>query len=220
MNRAVSWFCKIFIGPIIKVFFIKDIKGLDNVPKTNFILATNHQSHMDELPTGYICLPRRFHFIGMTDNCSGLRKAVLYALYFVAGVIHLNRNSEESKQKAVNKAIEVLKKGDILIIYPEGTRSRTGEIGKARLGIARIFLETGVPILPAAIKGTFELMPPSGKIKTEKKVEVNIGQPLYFEPELKAAKNMNKGSEQYNKLLIKIAESLMDKIAGLKAELV
>ena len=217
MNRLVSWFCKIFLKPLVKFLFFKQVKGLENIPKRNFILVSNHQSHLDWFLCGFICVPRRFHFIGQVDVYTGISGISRDILYFMAGVIRLNRKSIESKKKAVNQAIDVLKKGDILILYPEGTRTRTGAIGKGKKGTAKFLLETGTPILPMAINGTFELMPPGGKLKIKKIVKINIGAPLYFEQELAEAKNLSKDSEQYNQLLIKITNKVMEEIIALKS---
>ncbi len=219
MNRAVSWFCKLFLAPIAEKLFIKEVRGLENVPKRNFILASNHESHLDELATAYVCVPRRYHFIGQTDNYSGITKLLLYLLYFIAGVIHLNRKSEKSKKKALKEAIKILKMGDILVIYPEGTRTRTGKMGKGKWGIAKIFLETGVPILPVGIKGTYELLPPGGKLKIKRIIKINVGKPLYFEKEFEKAKGLDRESEEFKKILIEITDKIMEKIALLKAEL-
>ncbi|MCP6718573.1 MAG: 1-acyl-sn-glycerol-3-phosphate acyltransferase [Patescibacteria group bacterium] len=222
MNRLVSWICKIFFEPIVKFLFIKEIKGWENIPKKNFILVSNHQSHLDWMVQGYVCVPRRFHFIGQTDQYTGLFKILLYITYFIAGVIGINRKKIESKRKAMEQAIEFLKKGDSLIIYPEGGRSYDGKIKKGKHGVARIFLKTGTPILPMAVKGTFELLPPKSKPKIStirRIIEFNIGKPLYFEKEYEQAKKLNEGSEQYRLLLSKITDIMMEKIVFLKAEL-
>jgi len=219
MNRLVSWFCKIFLAPIVKFLMIKEVRGLENIPKENFILAANHQSHLDEFATAYVCVPRRLHFIGQTDQYAGWTKLMLYIIYFIGGVIRLNRKSEASKKGAVKEAIEFLNKGDCLIVYPEGTRTRTGQIGKGKYGVAVIFLGTGKPILPVGIKGTFELLPPKGKLKLKRIVKINVGKPLYFKEEYEKAKNMNKDSQEYKVLLQKITNTMMDKIISLKAEL-
>jgi 1-acyl-sn-glycerol-3-phosphate acyltransferase len=218
MNRAVSWFCKIFLAPIVKFLFIKEVRGRENIPKRNFILATNHQSHLDEIINGYVCVPRRFHFIGQTDQYGGLTKLALYIIYFLAGVIHLNRKNKDSKREAVDQAIEFAKKGDSLIIYPEGTRTRTGKLGKGKWGVAKIFLETGTPILPAAITGTFELLPPGGKLKIKRITKINIGKPIYLEQELEG-KSSPGGEEKRRNFLIKTTDKVMAEIASLKAEL-
>lgn len=216
MNRVVSWFCQIFLKPLVNKFLVKEVKGLENIPKENFILAANHQSHLDQITTSYVCVPRRFHMIGQTDKYHGLTKLFLYIIYSIGGVIPLNRQSEESKKKAIREAIRVLKKGDILVIYPEGTRTRTGEIQEGKLGVAKIFLQTGVPILPVGIKGNFNLMPPgSGVPKIKRIIEINIGKPLYFKEELEKAKSLNCDSKEYKDLLQKITEKVMEEISNL-----
>lgn len=216
MNRPLSWFCKIFLKPIVDRFLVKEVKGLENVPKTNFILAANHQSHLDQITTAYVCVPRRFHMIGQTDRYRGLTKFFLYLFYFIAGVIPINRESEESRKKVLEEATKVLKMGDILIIYPEGTRSRTGEVQKPRLGVAKIYLRTGAPILPVGIKGTFELMP-TGKSfsKIKRIVEIRIRKPLHFKEEFEKAKNLDCNSEEYKNICQKIVDRVIEEIRNL-----
>jgi 1-acyl-sn-glycerol-3-phosphate acyltransferase len=216
MNRPLSWFCKIFLKPAIDRFLIKEVRGLNNIPKTNFILVANHQSHLDQITTGYVCVPRRFHMIGQTDRYRGLTKFFLYFLYFIAGVIPINRESEESRKRVLKEAVKVLKKGDILIIYPEGTRSRTGEIQTARFGAAKIYLKTGVPILPLGIKGVFELMPTGRAFpKIKKSVRISVGKPLHFKEEFEKAKNLDCDSEEYKDICKKIIDKVMEEITKL-----
>jgi len=217
MNKINSWFCKIFLKPIVDKFLIKEIKGLENIPrKGNFILVANHQSHLDHIATVYVCVPKRFRIIGQVDRYSGLTRFFMYLIYFIVGVIHLNRQNEESKKRVIEKAIKVLKKGDILIIYPEGTRSRTGEIQKGKYGAAKIFLKTGIPILPVGIKGTFELLPPGASFpKIKRIVEVRIGKSLYFQDEFEKAKIFKEDSQEYQEILQKITKKIMEEITNL-----
>ena len=220
MNRILSWFCKIFIKPIVDRFLIKEVRGWENFPKENFILAVNHQSHLDQIATSYVCVPRRFHHIGQTDQYSGGIKLFLYLIYFLGGVIPVNRKSEESRKRTLREAIKVLKKGDILVIYPEGTRTRTGEIQKAFPGIAKLHLICGIPILPVAIKGTFELMPPGRTFpKIKRIVEINIGKPLFFKEQIEEAKNFDCQSTEYKKIALDITEKVMKEIANLYSQL-
>jgi 1-acyl-sn-glycerol-3-phosphate acyltransferase len=218
MNKVVSWFCRIFVNPIVNFCFIKEVKGSKNIPKRNFILASNHQSHLDWIASGCICVPRRLTYLGQVDRYTGPLGLGRSLLYFIAGVIPVNRKDKVSKRIALEKAIEALKIGDILVIYPEGTRSRTGKIQAGRWGIAKIYLKSGVPILPMAIKGTFELFPPSGKLKIKRIVKINIGQPLYFEKEKKKAAELDCNSEEYKYLLQKITDKVMEEIARLYNE--
>jgi 1-acyl-sn-glycerol-3-phosphate acyltransferase len=216
MNKFLSLLCKIFLKPIVDSFLIKEVRGLENIPKSNFILAANHQSHLDQIATGYVCVPRSFRMIGQTDRYKGLMKFLLRLIYFFTGVIPLDRLDEKSKKEVIEKAEKVLKKGDILVIYPEGTRSRTGKIQEAKTGIAKIFLKTKIPILPVAIKGTFQLMPPGKSLpKIKKIIKINIGKPFYFEKEFEVAKNLNPESEEYKIICQKISTQVIEEIKRL-----
>jgi 1-acyl-sn-glycerol-3-phosphate acyltransferase len=195
---------------------MKKVVGFENIPKSNMIVAANHQSHMDQLITGYVCVPKPYHYIGQTDKYTGFTKLILYFLYYIHGVIFINRKSEKSRKKAIEKSIEVLKKGASIVMYPEGTRSRTGEIQEGKPGVAKLFLRTGVPILPVGIKGTAELMPIGQTYpKIEKKIELNIGKPLYFEKELAEAKKLDEDSPRYQEITKKIMDRVMEEISQL-----
>ena len=107
-----------------------------------------------------------------------------------------------------------------MVIYPEGTRTRTGEIQKAFPGIAKLHLICGVPILPVAIKGTFELMPPGRTFpKIKRIVEINIGKPLFFKEQIEEAKNFDCQSTEYKKIALDITEKVMKEIANLYSKL-
>jgi 1-acyl-sn-glycerol-3-phosphate acyltransferase len=201
--------------PLVKFLFVKEIKGLENIPKRNFILVSNHQSYLDFYINGIMCVPKRFHFIGQIDSWKGIAGFFVKTYYKMAGVIPLDRKSEESRKIVIEKAIEVLKKEEILIMYPEGKRSVDGKLQEGKLGIAKIFLKTGIPILPVGIKGTFELLPPHGKLKIKKIAIVSIGKPLYFEKEFKEAVNLKEDSERYCEILKKITSGIMSHIAEL-----
>jgi len=97
MNRFLSWFCKIFLKPIVDFIFVKEVKGLENLPKKNFILAANHQSHLDQIFTAYVAVPRRFHMIGQIDryNEKLITKFLRDFIYFIGGVIPLDRKYEK-----------------------------------------------------------------------------------------------------------------------------
>lgn len=215
MNPIISWFCKIFLVPIVKLFLIKDVKGWGNIPKRNFILVSNHQSYLDIIISSYLCVPRKFHFIGQIDGWKGLSKYFIKFAYFIFGVIPLDRTKDESRTEVIEKAIEILKNGDTLVIYPEGRRSITGEIQEGKLGTAKIFLKTGVPILPVGIKGTFELMPPKGKLKIKRIIEINVGSPIFFEKESKEENNLDENSIRYQQILQKITDKMMEEIFNL-----
>lgn len=216
MNEVLSWFCYIFLKPIVKLIWIKEVRGKENIPKGNFILASNHQSHWDQVITAYLCVPRSFTYLGQIDKYSGITAFLRNLIYKIGGVIPIHRYDEESKKKAIKECQKRLKRGEILIIYPEGTRSKNGKIGEGKTGVAKIYLQTKIPILPVAIKGNFEIMP-VGKIfpKFKKIVKINIGKSLEFLQEFEIAQNLNCQSQEYKEICQKIANKVMEEIKNL-----
>ncbi|WP_031034840.1 lysophospholipid acyltransferase family protein, partial [Streptomyces sp. NRRL WC-3725] len=74
----------------------------------------------------------------------------------------------------------VLSKGELLGIYPEGTRSHDGRLYKGKVGVAVMALTAGVPVIPCAMLGTFEIQPPGQKLPKIKQVAIRFGEPLDF----------------------------------------
>jgi len=218
MNKILSFILKFTLAPLIGFIFIKETKGRSNFPDRNVILASNHQSYLDILLCGYVCVPRKYTHIGQVDRENKGWSWFRDGIYSLGEVIPVNRKDNESKNQAFSKAVEFLKKGYSLVIYPEGTRTRTGEVGNGKWGIAKFFLETGVPILPMGIKGAFELFPPGEKPRVKKNIRLNIGQPIFFKEEFEAAKEMNRNSKEYEDICIKITEKVMEEIKKLTYE--
>lgn len=220
MNRPLSWFCFLFLKPIVKFIWIKEVRGKENVPTTNFILASNHQSHWDQVINPYLCVPKPFTYLGQIDKYSGFEGFLRNLLYWIADVIPIHRHQEESKKKALKECQERLKKGEILIMYPEGTRSLDGKIHEFKTGVAKLHLLTGVPILPVAIKGNSEIMPVGKSFpKFKKIVKINIGKPLDFKEEREKIKNLDLESEEFKEISIKITQKLREEILRLFEEI-
>ncbi|MCK9578172.1 1-acyl-sn-glycerol-3-phosphate acyltransferase [bacterium] len=218
MNTLTSFFCKIFLAPIVSILFVKGVKGTENFPKTNFILASNHQSYLDIIISAYSCVPRKFVFIGQIDKGKGFLAILRDILYFFGGVIGVDRHNEASKKNAIKLAIDHLKNGYSLIIYPEGKRSTDGTIQGGKWGVARLFLETGIPIIPARIDGAYELFPPRGKMKIKRNISFTIGKPLDLKDYFEKARWLDSTSDEYKEICIIITEKLMDSIRNLSYE--
>lgn len=216
MNRALSSFYNFCLRGIVNKLLVKKVTGLENIPKKNMIVASNHQSHFDQVMTGYVCAPRPYRYIGQTDKYTGSARFVRDFLYFTHGTIRINRKDENSRKEAIKKSIQALQNGDSIVMYPEGTRSKTGELQGGKTGVAKLHLRTGVPILPVGIKGTAEIMP-IGKVfpKIKKAIEINIGKPLYFEKELAEAKKLDEDSPRFQEMAIEITDKVMQEIANL-----
>jgi 1-acyl-sn-glycerol-3-phosphate acyltransferase len=218
MKKIISVFCKIFIAPIVSLLLIKEVNGKENIAGRNYIFAQNHQSYLDIVVSGYVCVPKKFTFIGQVDKGKGILGFLRNLLYGFGGVIPVNRKEDDSKAKAIELAIDHLKDGYSLIIYPEGKRSLDGKVHEGKIGIARLFLETGVPIIPMGINGAYEMYPPKGKLRIRREIVLNIGKPLSFEKELEEAKNLSSESEEYKMICISITEKVMEEIKKLVYE--
>ncbi|HNY97496.1 MAG TPA: lysophospholipid acyltransferase family protein [Candidatus Pacearchaeota archaeon] len=219
MNSFMSWFSKLFISPVISALFIKEIRGRENIPAHNFILASNHQSHLDLVVNGSLCVPRKFRFIGQVDQYTGFEGFLRDVIYFLSGTIPMDRKNRESKDRALAVASDTLKKGESIIVFPEGTRSRTGQMGKGKKGVAWLMMSSRIPVLPVAISGAFELMPPGGKIQIKKNIRINIGKTLYFPDLVEKASKAEVFSEEYLGTLQEITDKIMAEIAKLKSEI-
>lgn len=208
MEKIISFLSRVPIGIYVKSRLLKGVEGKDNFPKRNFILASNHLSHLDWLIDGWILTPRRFTFIAQVDKMAGVKKFFRDILYWYADVIRVNRNDKESKKAALAKAIETVKKGYCLIIYPEGTRSRDGQTHDFKAGIGKIYIETGAPVVPSAFEGTFDMMPPGEKMKGKKMIRLIIGKPMDFLEEREAARKVDKNSDEYRRICSTISQKI------------
>jgi 1-acyl-sn-glycerol-3-phosphate acyltransferase len=216
MNTLISAVSRIILATPIRTFLIKDIKGLENIPqKGNFILVSNHLSHADSFMSGYIITPRKFTFLSQVDQYTGFKKILRDSVYLWGGVIPVNRKSDESKKQAIETAVKMLKNGYCLVVYPEGGRAYDGVMREFKFGVGKLHLDGGVPVLPVALMGTRELMPPHGGLKLKKTAEIVIGKPLNFTKEREMAISLDKNSGEYRNLCRNIAKKIEGKVREL-----
>ena len=125
--------------------------GLENMPaKGSFILAVNHASFFDP-PLAVCRLPRPVYFFARSSLFRGLFGKLIAKL----NAIPVNRDGD-SDVKAIKNVLGLLRKGDSLLLFPEGTRTHDGELREAERGVGMIACRTGVPVLPARIFGSYE----------------------------------------------------------------
>ncbi|KKR21149.1 MAG: Phospholipid/glycerol acyltransferase [Parcubacteria group bacterium GW2011_GWE2_39_37] len=146
-------------------------------------------------------LPHRLYFLAAEKffKSKFWRPIVEYT-----GQIRVDRDAED-KSQVITQATEVLKSGQILALFPQGTRSRTGEIEKTFTGVARIALLARVPVVPVGIKGAFEVFPPEGKLKWKKDIEINIGPPMDFNKYYDFEKNPQLYRAITNQVMVEIS---------------
>ncbi len=177
------WLLKyIFLGPLLAILGRPKIEGLEYVPQSGpAILASNHLAVMDSfyLP---LVVRRRITFLAKSEYFTGKGfKGWCSRWFFTAvGQVPIDRSSADAAQAALDTAQRVLGEGKLLGMYPEGTRSPDGRLYKGKTGLARLALETGVPVIPVAMIGTNKVNPPGTSMLRFGKVTVRFGKPMDF----------------------------------------
>ena len=166
----------LFSSIALKIVGIKlKVEGVENVPKERpVIFVANHCSHLDII---VLCrsLPVNLHFIGKKE----LAWFPIVGWYmFIAGHIFLDRSNRKKAVLSLRKAAEKIKNGKCVVMYPEGTRTSTGNIGDFKKGAFHLALNSGVDVVPVHIKGTFSVWPKKTKKITPGDVFVQIGKPI------------------------------------------
>ncbi|HYZ68155.1 MAG TPA: lysophospholipid acyltransferase family protein, partial [Mycobacterium sp.] len=111
---------------------------------------------------------------------TGLKGRFLAWFYTAVGQVPIDRTDADSAQAALNTAVRILGEGKLLGMYPEGTRSPDARLYKGKTGLARLALQTGVPVIPVAMIGTDVVNPPGKKGLRFGRVQVKFGKPMDF----------------------------------------
>ena len=177
------WLLKrIVLGPVLKALFRPWVKGLENVPASGgAILASNHLSFSDSffLP---LMVPRRITFLAKADYFTGrgIKGRTTAAFFRGVGQVPIDRSGGRAGEAALRTGLRVLRRGDLLGIYPEGTRSPDGRLYRGKTGVARLALEAKVPVLPVAMIDTDKVQPIGQRIPRIRRVGMIIGEPMDF----------------------------------------
>jgi 1-acyl-sn-glycerol-3-phosphate acyltransferase len=177
------WVLKtVVLGPILRLLFRPWVEGEENIPDEGAaIFASNHLSFSDSifLP---LLVPRRMTFLAKSDyfTGTGLKGRATAAFFKGVGQLPVDRSGGRAGEAALRSGLKVLRRGELLGIYPEGTRSPDGRLYRGRTGVARMALEAGVPVLPVAMIGTDKAQPTGKKIPKVMRIGVKIGKPLDF----------------------------------------
>jgi len=150
MKRSFVIFNKVFVFPIIKTFFLGEIKGKENIPKNgNFIIASNHINNLDHwlISQAFEERFKDFCFLGKREGLNGLLRLILD---FFAETITF-KPKDYQKEKVLEKMEKVLGEDKILIIYPEGNSNKKTELLKGKTELRKKALKTNLPFFPEEI---------------------------------------------------------------------
>jgi 1-acyl-sn-glycerol-3-phosphate acyltransferase len=177
------WLLKfVLFGPLLALLGRPKVEGLQHIPTSGpVILASNHLAVMDSfyLP---LVVRRRITFLAKSEYFTGTGiKGWLSRWFFTSvGQVPIDRTDADSAQAALNTAKRVLDRGKVLGMYPEGTRSPDGRLYKGKTGLARLALQTQVPVIPVAMIGTDVVNPPGTTRLRFGRVTVRFGKPIDF----------------------------------------
>ena len=173
------WVFKAVLKPLLRALYGIKVEGLNNVPKKGpAIIAANHLSFLDSFFIPLVVNRRKVTYLAKADYFKSWKTAWFFRM---AGQIPIEREGGKKSEVALNTALDVLKEGKLLGIYPEGTRSPNDKLHRGRTGVARLALAAQVPIIPCGLIGTLDVMPPDAKLPKltgRPKVIVRFGKPL------------------------------------------
>ena len=177
------WLLKFVVaGPALRAIFRPWVIGLENVPKDGaVILASNHLSFIDSIFLPLV-VNRHVSFLAKSDYFTkrGLVGWLMKTFMMATGQLPIDRGGGPASEASLNTGLGVLAGGEILGIYPEGTRSPDGRLYRGRTGVARMILEGHVPVVPVVMMGTQAIMPIGSRLPRIRRVGVVFGEPLDF----------------------------------------
>jgi glycerol-3-phosphate dehydrogenase (NAD(P)+) len=173
VNKLVYLVVRAVLEPAIRLWFRLSSRGHRNIPDGGVIVAANHRSFLDPFVIG-VCLRRPIYFVAKKELFDNRLQA-----WFLncLGAFPVRRG--ESDEESVRTALELLERGQAVVIFPEGTRIRSGSLAKPKRGVGRMALESGAPVVPVALTGTERARSRGLRIKPVK-VSLRFGRALTF----------------------------------------
>lgn len=186
-----------------------EVSGYERLPISGpAILCPNHVSFLD---SAFLMLQvlRNISFVGKAEYMDSWKTKFLFP---AMGMIPIDRAGGDKSQAALDTAERVLRRGELFGIFPEGTRSRDGDLYKGRTGAARLAMKVDCPIFPVGVVGTREIQPPDAKFpKLRLECTIKIGRPI------NVARYASRGEEQHL-MLRQITDELMFEIRELTGQ--
>lgn len=177
------WVLKwVLLGPLLKTVFRPEVEGYPHVPGDGpAILACNHLSYADWLFMP-LAVHRRVTFVAKAEYFEGrgIKGWAQRTFFSGAGQVPIDRSGGKASEGAIKSGLQVLSKGELFGIFPEGTRSHDGRLYRGRTGVARMALEAKVPVIPTVVLHTDVIAPPGKVFGKRARPVVRFGRPLDF----------------------------------------
>jgi 1-acyl-sn-glycerol-3-phosphate acyltransferase len=196
------------VRPWLRLLWRPEVEGLEHVPGSGpALIAPNHISFIDSIFL-LALMPRRILAVGKAEYMDSWKTRYLFP---AMGMIPLDRTGGSASEAALAQATASLERGDLFLIFPEGTRSRDGYLHRGRTGVARLALRTGAPIVPVGIRGTDAIQPPGASVP-------RLGKPcsFHFGPPISTARFA--GAEVTRATLRDLTDEVMYEIGRLSGQ--
>ena len=181
------WLFKfVLIGPFLRLTSRRVVTGRENFPRSGAALIVGNHLSVGDWLFMPLLMPRRVTFLAKSDYFTGTGiKGMLSRWFFAGSGQHpIDRTNADAAQAAMNAGLEVLNEGEILCMYPEGTRSPDGRLYRGKTGPARLAMKAGVPVIPIGVSGTGEYIRALTTFRFGRRPEVRVmvGEPLDISP--------------------------------------
>ncbi len=153
-----------------------EVVGMENIPEKNVLYVSNHQSYGD-IPVILGYLPKAK---GMVAKIEMSKAPIMSKWMRHMGCIFLDRSSMRQSMQMILLGIEMLKSGKTLVIFPEGTRSKSNQLGEFKKGSLQLAVKSGVPVIPVTMDGTYKMYEETGKARPTT-IHVTVHPPIYME---------------------------------------
>lgn len=203
MQRCFYLFFKVLFRIVFGFLFCLEVRGVENVPEEGgVIVAANHSSYLDPPVIG-VALRRRATFMAR----EGLFKIPLLKTFVAAFSIPVKRG--RPRPSTIKEAVHRLKGGELIVMFPEGGRSKNGKFLDPKRGVGLIATMSGTPVVPALIRGTERAFPVGARFIRPAKIRVVFGKPLIIQ---------KGGSESEKDFQERVAQDIMKAITRLDSK--
>lgn len=175
LQRAVYWFGFLLFNLTFPFYFRFKVRGRENVPRKGpLLVASNHVSYLDPPVVG-VAVPRILHYMAKSEL---FRIPVFNGLIRFLNAFPVRRGKPD--RRALRYTLELLRMGEAVLTFPEGTRSKDGNLKPPEPGTGFVALLSRAPVLPVAVIGTDKALPSGCPFLLPRRIEVRIGRPMTF----------------------------------------